>query len=57
MGGHEVGELVVREERMVREQKAMVRRQQRAMVMKTPCQPQWSAIQPTPEPAMAEPKT
>lgn len=52
-----MGELVVREERMVREQKAMVRRQQRAMVMKTPCQPQWSAIQPTPEPAMAEPKT
>jgi hypothetical protein len=43
--------------RRVRALKAMVSRQQAIMVPKTPDQPQRSAIQPTPVPAMAEPKT
>ncbi len=30
--------------------------QQKIIVANTPSQPQWSAIQPTPVPAMAEPK-
>ena len=36
---------------------AIVRTQQTTIVMKTPFQPQWSAIQPTPVPAIADPKT
>ena len=43
--------------RRVRALKAMVSRQQTIMVPNTPDQPQRSAIQPTPVPAMAEPKT
>ncbi len=35
----------------------IVSRQQTIMVPKTPPQPQWSAIQPTPVPAIAEPNT
>ena len=37
--------------------KAIVSTQQTIIVPKTPPQPQWSAIQPTPAPAIAEPKT
>lgn len=37
--------------------KAIVSTQQTTIVMNTPFQPQWSAIQPTPVPAMAEPNT
>jgi hypothetical protein len=36
---------------------AIVITQQTTIVAKTPVQPQWSAIQPTPLPAIAEPKT
>jgi len=37
--------------------KNIVSRQQATIVMNTPFQPQWSAIHPTPVPAIAEPKT
>jgi hypothetical protein len=37
--------------------KTIVRTQQATIVMNTPFQPQWSAIQPTPVPATADPKT
>jgi hypothetical protein len=35
----------------------IVSTQQATIVMNTPFQPQWSAIQPTPVPAIAEPNT
>ena len=37
--------------------KTIVRMQHTIIVTNTPLQPQWSAIQPTPVPAMADPKT
>ena len=41
----------------VRALKTIVSTQHTIIVLNTPPQPQWSAIQPTPVPAIAEPKT